>query len=113
MTREEAIEANKNLLEYMKITNKQEPDCQFSQDNISALDMAIKALEQKPKTGHWILTDVERDRIWRCNCSECGKDPQDYICGSEDWWLIYGNLPKFCPNCGAKMIEAHESEVEE
>lgn len=47
MTREEAIEANKNLLEYMKITNKQEPDCQFSQDNISALDMAIKVLRAR------------------------------------------------------------------
>lgn len=58
-------------------------------------------LEQKPKTGHWILTDVERNRIWGCKCSECGKDPQDYIYGSEDWWLTYGNLPKFCPTCGS------------
>lgn len=47
MTIKEAIEANKNLLTYMKITNKQEPDCQFSQDNISALEMAIKVLEEQ------------------------------------------------------------------
>ena len=59
-------------------------------------------LEQKPKTGRWILTDVEGDRIWHCKCSECGKDPQDYIYGLEDWWLTYGNLPKFCPTCGSR-----------
>ena len=58
---------------------------------------------QEPKTGHWILTDVEGNRVWHCNCSECGKDPQDYIGGSENWWLIKNKLPKFCPNCGAKM----------
>lgn len=55
------------------------------------------------KTGYWILTDVEGNRVWHCNCSECGKDPQDYIGGSENWWLIKNKLPKYCPNCGAKM----------
>lgn len=92
MTREEAIkrlkEARFSIQPYQYINE--------------VLDMAIKALEQKPKTGHWILTDVERDRIWGCKCSECGKDPQDYIYGSEDWWLTYGNLPKFCPTCGSR-----------
>jgi len=67
-----------------------------------SIDMAIKALENQ-KTGHWILTDVEGNRVWNCNCSECGKDPQDYIGGSENWWLIKNKLPKYCPNCGAKM----------
>lgn len=71
-------------------------------DMLEVFAVAKEALEQKPKTGRWILTDVERDRIWRCNCSECGKDPQDYIYGSEDWWLTYGNLPKFCPTCGSR-----------
>lgn len=53
--------------------------------------------------GEWILTDIERDRVWHGHCSECGKDPQDYIGGTEDWWLLRNNLPKFCPNCGAEM----------
>lgn len=94
MTREEALERLKYIA--------REDDSHITTADIESLEMAIKALEQKPKTGHWILTDVERDRIWRCNCSECGKDPQDYIGGSEDWWLIYGNLPKFCPTCGSR-----------
>lgn len=67
-------------------------------------------ISQEPKTGHWILTDVERYRVWHCHCSECDKDPQNYVVGSENWWLIKSKLPKYCPNCGAKMAE---SEVED
>lgn len=63
---------------------------------------------QEPRKGHWILTDVEGNKVWHCRCSECGKDPQDYIGGSEDWWLIRNNLPKFCPNCSADMREVKE-----
>ena len=61
----------------------------------------------RPK-GHWILTDVEGNRVWRCNCSECGKDPQDYVGGSENWWLIKSKLPKFCPRCGSDNSEGEE-----
>jgi hypothetical protein len=50
MTREEAIEYNKNLREYMKITDKNS-EYKFLQENYEALDMAIKALEQEPR---WI-----------------------------------------------------------
>ena len=63
---------------------------------------------QEPKTGHWDLTDVEGNKVWHCRCSECGKDPQDYISGSEDWWLIKNKLPKFCPSCGSDNREVVE-----
>lgn len=66
--------------------------------------------EQEPKTGHWILTDVEGSIVWLCNCSECGKNPLKYVGGSENWWLIKNNLPKYCPNCGAKMAESEVTE---
>lgn len=95
MTRDEVIEEVKNYENYPNGLSK---ECR---------DYILKALEQEPKTGHWILTDVEGDRVWHCNCSECGKDPQDYIGGSENWWLIKSNLPKFCPSCGSR------NEVEE
>lgn len=45
MTDEEAIEYNKNLREYMRITDK-DSKYKFLQENYEALDMAIKALEQ-------------------------------------------------------------------
>lgn len=66
-----------------------------------AKTVILEALEQK--TAHWILTDVEGGRVWHCKCSKCGKDPQTYVGGSENWWLIKNNLPKYCPHCGAGM----------
>lgn len=106
MTREEkakAIDALKISAPVMVMTQEK-----FN-DYIKTLNQVMDWLEQESKTGHWILTDIEDYRVWYCNCSECGKDPQDYIGGSEDWWLIRNNLPKFCPNCGAKMVEPQES----
>lgn len=44
MTIEEAIEYNKNLRMYMKISDKTQP-CKFLKENHIALDMAIKNLE--------------------------------------------------------------------
>lgn len=51
MTREEAINYNKNLKMYMKITDKQNP-CKFLEGNYIALDMAIEALKERPH-GNW------------------------------------------------------------
>ena len=53
------------------------------------------------KNGKWIIDDEEAGRIWKCHCSNCGKDPQDYISGTENWWL--SRLPKYCPNCATEM----------
>ena len=57
-----------------------------------ALDMAIKALEQKQKPGKWIV-----DRY----CSECEWDKQEASYTS-------GWVENFCPNCGAKMEGADD-----
>ena len=48
MTNKEAIETNKNLIEYMRILDKTSK-CKFYkplEENYEALDMAIQALEQ-------------------------------------------------------------------
>lgn len=47
MTIDEAIKYNKNLREYMRITDKNS-EYKFLKENYEALDMAIKALEQEP-----------------------------------------------------------------
>lgn len=66
-----------------------------------------KCIEQLPSTqperkkGKWIIDNKEAGRIWHCHCSNCGKDPQDHIGGTENWWLV--RLPKYCPNCGLPM----------
>ena len=63
------------------------------------IDRAIKVLGQEPKTGHW------RHYEGMLICSECGTEFYDDImeyCGDD--------VPKYCPNCGAKMVEPQESE---
>ena len=62
------------------------------------LDMAIKASEREPKTGHWILADeqnkedVENDN-YRFICSEC--QCSDIHAKS--------TIVSYCWNCGARM----------
>ena len=72
---------------------------------IEAYEMAIKALEQEPKTGHWIECDGWDGDVYY-ECSVC----------SEPFVLIDGtptdNLYNYCPNCGAKMVEPQERSEE-
>lgn len=63
-------------------------------------------LENDKSTGKWIIDEKEGDKIWYCHCSECNTDPQDYVGGTENWWLI--ELPKFCPHCGSRNEEVVE-----
>ena len=58
----------------------------------TARDMAIEALEQEPKTGHWIWCGGAH------KCSNC----EEYSCFS------FKKPPRYCPNCGAKMLESEE-----
>lgn len=80
-----------------------ENEYNLTASHIKELVQQIPSVTSKKKTGHWILTDVEGNRAWHCNCSDCGKDPQDYIGGSENWWMIKNKLPKYCSNCGKRM----------
>lgn len=77
MTREEAIKVL-NMVEAHGLADE-------------AKKMAIKALEQEPKTGHWI--DHQEGRWIYAKCSECG--------------TVHDTQTNYCPNCGAKM-EAEE-----
>lgn len=69
-----------------------------------AMMMAIKALKQRPKTGHWVMPvrdDGTSEPIcYQVRCSKCGfdLDPQTFY---EELKKHGGD--KFCPNCGAKM----------
>lgn len=59
-----------------------------------------KALEQKPKTGHWIQKED-----WYCEYFKCS------VCG-ELFCFIDGTpgMYNYCPNCGSRMSEPQESE---
>lgn len=65
----------------------------------------IKALEQEPKTGHWI-THHESTALLTGEtatggviCSECGYKTHNKA------HVLIGCPYKYCPNCGAKMAE--------
>jgi len=58
----------------------------------------LSSVTPKEKTAAWVPTDEEPHEVYECNA--CG-------------WLLYNEDRadfKYCPNCGAKMIEPHESE---
>ena len=68
-----------------------------------AYDMAIKALEGQPKTGHWIEVAKYSDGKHKIECSECGNYIFDR--GHANSQNVKDKY-KYCPNCGAKMEEA-------
>ena len=64
--------------------------------------ITMPSVTQEPKTGHW-REDIDNNRTWdrvRFYCSECGG------------WQTYGKTD-YCPNCGCRMVEPQESEVED
>lgn len=62
---------------------------------------SMPSVQPKPKTGHWtrgykVISHTDyKEHIPQCKCSECGYVEDSYI----------SQFSKYCPNCGAKMIE--------
>ena len=97
MTREEAI----IILGNISIDGKDK--CYSIAEYQEAKTMAIEALEQEPKTGHWIPVEypsgveafgVKVMTAVALKCSECGEEVD----------ISDGDF-KLCPNCGARMKE--------
>ena len=109
MTEEEAIIEMQRMKKAYCNTHT---DAQLKKDSkiIDALDMgikAIKALEQQPKIGHWVVSvaiqgEIAGQIVKAFNCSECGSIS---VFRMIDGKIVNGNL---CPNCGAKMQEVGE-----
>ena len=91
MTREEE-------LWYLTEQKRANDHCLFDYHYNIALDVAIKALEQEPKTGHWIKVTNGRGGH---ECDICHEYAPSYQDGDE-------YLTKYCPNCGCRMVEPQE-----
>ena len=91
MTREEAIDIFEH--NWTRLENHDYTEEELNE----AFDMAIKALEQEPKTGHWIkvVTEVSDlgNETWHYECSKCGAC--SFASGDD----------RFCHHCGAEMKE--------
>ena len=66
--------------------------------SVYALDDLVEAIN---KTGNWIAVENEEMETIGYYCSEC------------DLPMETENQTRFCPNCGAKMVEPQESEASE
>ena len=84
-------------------------DFRVSQGSNGQRDFLINYIEQlppvtpQPKTGHWYIDErPESDR--ETICSNCEQPIFKYH------KIDFDYRPKFCPNCGAKMIEDTGSE---
>ena len=94
MTREEQIKVLKDWkpeLELMAKYNSNSIDYQ----RYTALEMAINALEQEPRKGHWIV------EIWN--------NREHHTCSECNHVVDYEPCYHYCPFCGAKM-ESEEKE---
>ena len=62
----------------------------------------VPPVNPQPKTGHWIECMPGGAEEWCYKCSEC------------NFWKYKKSINlskfKFCPNCGAKMVDSQESE---
>ena len=97
MTNEEAIQILKQYLDM---------DAEVKSEYLEAQRMAIKALEQEPKTGHWEWVQYDSNpNIGNWHCSEC-RTIIPHMPVETDRTPIY----KWCPMCGAKMAESEEQE---
>ena len=98
MTREEAIVHIKDII---CENNTIKPNIVVFEQEKEALYMAIEALKQEPKTGHWEYVQYDYNpRLGNWHCSEC----RCVIVASVDK-NDKGGIPlyKYCPNCGARM----------
>lgn len=66
----------------------------------------ISPINPQLKTGHWIGIDEEPHEDYECD--RCG-----YVCSTFTANIKPSEEYKYCPNCGAKMIEPQESEDKE
>lgn len=105
MTREPIEVTRQDRIYCLKVSSDYHPEvceeCKFypncdhmTQDDMTELTIKdLEALEQEPKTGHWMKSNIGGAKV----CSVCNAH-------------IGLSSFKYCPNCGAKMIEPQESE---
>ena len=98
MTREERKKAIK-VLDNMKVKIDVPKAAKMTKNDKNwALDVAIKALSQEPKIGHWILADKQ-------NKEDVENDNYRFICSECQCSDIHakGIIVPYCWKCGVKM----------
>ena len=109
MTREQAIDHLKTIGQYYS-QDHSDPyeECEIlTKDELDALYLAIKALEQKPRKGHWINKHhSDEDESCSAECSSCHKRSDGYA--FEYGYGLKFKYYDFCPKCGSDNREVEE-----
>ena len=101
MTREEAEKYANNMTYRDAINNLMKArSIPYRKATFIKVNELLKALEQEPKTGHWIYMGNGHNGLHKC--SECGEKRK-----------MFDGLEKYCVSCGARMVEPQESEDKE
>lgn len=94
----------------------------YAQHNCNPNDITIdefKAIQQQLKELGWIKEETcsnlsEYDSMDEFQCSNCGLtlvEHKEYLVGEDEDEEYYFNYrPKYCPNCGRKIVEEDEND---
>ena len=88
------------IAEFINNEYSSQAECEMVDAMIEGIQH-LPPVKSQPKTGHWVDIDEEPHEVWECD--HCGFvidgsgciDPYDYR-----------DTYKFCPNCGAMMVES-------
>lgn len=92
----------------------------YAQHNCNPNDITIdefKAIQQQLKELGWLEEETcenlsEYDSMDEFQCSNCGLtlvEHKEYLVGEDEDEEYYFNYrPKYCPNCGRKIVEENE-----
>lgn len=99
----EDVVSRQAVLDYLKANVDDFPDYH---EAIEAV-LQLPSVRPQEQTGHWIRHDTGHSIYY--DCSRCGCIAP--CTETADAWLW--KLSKYCPDCGAYMVEQRESEVKE
>ena len=110
MTKEEAREHLRTIGEYYS-TDHSDPNEEYeilTKDELDAINLAIKALEQEPKKGEWLrMSDLSEQEDDRYQCSRCGN-----VVHHKNKMNLY-TFNSWCGRCGSDNGRHINYEVEE
>ena len=74
----------------------------------------LPSVKQEPKTGHWEEVSEEYIQVYDLNgIPSCGDERICSECGFETVFIgEHCSQYKYCPNCGARMVEPQERSEE-
>lgn len=93
MTKQEVIDKLRNIKLYMKIVDSQDHDLQFSNNDYTTIDIAIKAVEKQVPKKPTRIKDIKdfsgRHYCFKGECPKCGN--------------TVGEPELYCYHCGQKL----------